>query len=84
MPPGTVLLAPAVLTISSAGVSTRTVLRQGAVVVPGGHVDPAAAEEASASRSWSPVSGLSTVTEKVTTALAPGASVPVQVSTPPA
>ncbi len=59
-------------------------LRQGGVVVPGGQVDPGAAEAAVAIRSLSPVSGLSTVTEKVTVAAAPGARVPVQVRTPPA
>ena len=76
------MLASAVLTIVSPGVRTPTVLRQGGLVVPGGQVDPAAAEAAVATRSLSPVSGLSTVTEKVTTAAAPGARVPVQVRTP--
>ena len=82
MAPGTVLLVLAVLTIVSAGVRMPTVLRQGGLVVPGGQVDPGTAEEAVAIRSLSPVSGLSTVTEKVTTAAAPGARVPVQVRTP--
>ncbi len=53
----------AVLTIVSPGVSTGTVTWQGALVVPGGHDDPAAEEVTVLTRSLSPVSGLSTVTE---------------------
>ena len=49
---------------------------QGLVVVPGGQVDPAAAEAAVVMTSLSPVSGLFTVTVKVMTADAPGGQVP--------
>ena len=44
--------------MASAGVYTATVLRHGAAVVPGGHVDPAAAEAAVMMTSLSPGSGL--------------------------
>jgi hypothetical protein len=71
-----------VASIVSIGVSTLRVLRHGAVVLPAGHVDPGAADDAVTISTLSPVSGLLTVTEKVTTALLPGASEPDQVSTP--
>ena len=51
------------------------------MVVPGGQLDPGAAEAAVVMTSLSPVSGLLTVTVKVMTAEAPGARSPVQVST---
>ncbi len=75
------LLASVVATTCSAGVSTATVLRHGAAVVPGGQLDPAAAEVAVTISSLSPVSGLCTVTENVTVTVAPTARLPVQVST---
>ena len=50
-------------------------------MVPVGQADPGAAEVAVMMTSLSPVSGLLTVTENVTVAVAPGARVPVQVST---
>ena len=53
----------AVLTIVSAGVSTGRLTWHGALVVPGGHDDPAAEEVTVLTGSLSPVSGLSTVTE---------------------
>ena len=61
--PGTAVAALAVLTIVSAGVSTGTVTWHGALVVPGGHVDPAAEEATVLMSTLPPVSGLSTVTE---------------------
>ena len=64
-----------------AGVRTVTVDRQGAAVVPAGHADPGAAEVAVMMTSLSPVSGLLTVTVNVMVAVAPGARLPVQVST---
>ena len=67
--------------MSSAGVSTATVLRHGVAVVPGGQDDPAAAEVAVTIMNLSPVSGLFTVTENVTVTVAPTARLPVQVST---
>ncbi len=50
-------------------------------MVPDGQLDPAASEVAVTISSLSPVSGLFTVTENVTVAVAPGARLPVQVST---
>ena len=63
MAPGTAVAAPAVLTMVSAGVSTGTVLAR-AAVVPGGQVEPAAAEVAVMMTSLSPVSGSWTVTDR--------------------
>ena len=50
-------------------------------MVPAGHADPGAAEVAVMMTSLSPVSGLFTVMVNVTVAVAPGARLPVQVST---
>ena len=63
-----------------AGVSTETVSEQPALLLPGGQLDPAAAEAALVIRFLSPVSGLLTVTENVTVAVPPGLRLPVQVS----
>ena len=63
VPPGVVVAVLAVFVMVRAGVSTGTVIWQGALVVPGGHDDPAAAELAAGFRSLSPVSGLLAVTE---------------------
>ena len=74
--PGAAVAALAVFTIVSPGVSTATVTWHGAVIVPGGHDDPAADDAADTISSLSPVSGLSTVTENVTVAVAPGRQAP--------
>ena len=55
------LAVAAVLTMVSAGVSTGTISWQGLLVVPGGQLDPAAAEATVVMTSLSPVSGLFTV-----------------------
>ncbi len=65
----------------SPGVSTASVLRHGAAVVPGRQDDPGAADVAVTITSLSPVSGLFTVTLNVTVTVAPTARSPVQVST---
>ena len=49
--------------------------------MPAGQADPGAAEVTVMITSLSPVSGLFTVTEKVTVAVAPAARFPVQVRT---
>ena len=54
--------ASAVLVMPSAGVSTATVTRQAAVVLPGGQVLPVAVELTLLTKALSPVSGLLTVT----------------------
>ena len=79
MPPGVAVTGAAVLVMVRAGVSTATVTWQPPLVVPGGQLDPAAAEAAVMMTSLSPVSGLLTVTVKVMTADAAGARSPVQV-----
>ena len=79
--PGVAVAGAAALVMVRPGVSTATVSWQPPVVVPGGHVEPVAAEAAVMMTSLSPVSGLLTVTVKVMTADAPGARSPVQVST---
>ena len=56
----------------------------GAVVVPGGQVDPGAAEAAVTIRVLSPLAGLFTVTENVTVTVSPRARSPVQVMRPAA
>ena len=81
MAPAVVVLAPGVLVIVSPGVSTATVLPQGAVVVPGGQVDPTAGEVTVVMTSLSPASGLRTVTEKVIVTESAGARSPVHDST---
>ena len=55
------LAVAAVLTMVSAGVSTGTTSWQGLLVVPGGQLDPAAAEATVVMTSLPPVSGLFTV-----------------------
>ena len=62
VPPGVAVAGAAALVMVRAGVSTGTVSWQGLVVVPGGQLDPAAAEAAVVMTSLSPVSGLLTVT----------------------
>ncbi len=52
--------------------------------MPGGHDDPAADDAAETISSLSPVSGSFTVTENVTSTVAPTARSPLHVSTPPA
>jgi len=79
--PGVAEAVPAVLVIVSAGVSTGTMAWQGALMVPGGQVDPWAAELAVVMTSLPPVSGSCTVTENVTVAVSPGDRFPVHVST---
>jgi hypothetical protein len=76
-PAGVVVLPPAVLVMASA--DTVTVLAHRLSVEPVAQLLPAAADDTVLDRIMSPVSGFSTVTENVTVAVAPGASVPVQV-----
>ena len=61
--PGVAVAGLAAWVMVSAGVRTAMVTRQGLAVVPGGQVDPVAAEAAAVMTSLSPVSGLFTVTE---------------------
>ena len=71
----------AVTVRSSPGISTGTAVEHRASVLPAAQLLPAAAVDTVVPRVLSPVSMLFTVTENVTVAAAPAASVPVQVST---
>ena len=60
--PGTAVPALAVVVMVMAGVSTGTVTGRAPLMVPGGQVEPSAAEVTVLMTSLSPVSGLFTVT----------------------
>ena len=75
--PGVVVATLAVETISSD--ATVTAEEQAGAVPPDGQLLPTAADVTALDKIPFPVSGLFTVTENVTVAVAPGASVPVQV-----
>ena len=75
--PGVVVATLAVLLIVSC--DTVTVEEQAGAVPPDGQLLPVAADVIALDKIPFPVSGLLTVTENVIVAVAPGASVPVQV-----
>ena len=75
--PGVVVGTLAVATMSSD--ATVTVEEHAGAVPPDGQLLPTAADVTALDKILFPVSGLFTVTENVTVAVAPGASVPVQV-----
>ena len=74
-----VVVVLAVLVMVSAGIRTVTVEVQAGARPPGGQLLPGAAEVMVLVMVLSPVSGLLTVTEKVTVADWPGSRSPVQV-----
>jgi hypothetical protein len=76
-PPGVAVLPLAVFAIASD--ATGTVLAHRESELPAAQLLPAADDDTVLDKTLSPVSGLLTVTENVTVAEAPGASVPVQV-----
>ena len=76
-----VVVVVAVLVMVRAGIRTVTVEVQAGAGPLGGQVLPGSAEMTVLVMILSPVSGLLTVTEKVTVAAWPGARSPVQVST---
>ena len=65
--------------VSSAALSTVNVAVHRASVLPDGQLEPVAAEVTTVDTDLLPVSGLFTVTEKVTVAESPGFRLPVQV-----
>lgn len=73
-----VVVTLAVLVMVRAGMRSVTVAVQAGAGPDGGQVLPAVVEVTVLVMCLSPVSGLSTVTEKVMVALAPGARLPVQ------
>ena len=75
-----VVLTVAVLAMVRAGIRSMTVAVHAGSVPPAGQLLPVAAEVTVLVRRLSPVSGLSTLTEKVMVAVAPGVRSPVQVS----
>ena len=77
MPPGTVAVVLAVLTMVSAGVSTGTLVEQRLSVPPAGQLLPSAAVFSVAVSNWLPGSGFLTVTVPVTVTVPPTGISPV-------
>ena len=75
--PGTAVVAFAVLTIDSAGVSTSVTGVHAGSLPPAGQLFPGAADTAVAVSTWSPVSGSLTVTVEVIVTVCPTAISPV-------
>ena len=75
-----VVLTVAVLVMVRAGTRSMTVAVHAGSVLPAGQLLPVAAVVTVLTSCLSPVSGLSTVTEKVMVAVTPGVRSPVQVS----
>ena len=75
--PGTAAAALAVVTMVSAGVRTGMVVLQGGPVLPVGQLLPGASEVLMSVRTWSPVSGLFTVTEPARMTVPPTGMSPV-------
>ena len=78
MAPGTAAVVFAVLVMVRAGVSTSMVVPQRGSVLPAGQLLPGASEVLISVRTWSPVSGLFTVTEPARVTVPPTGTSPVQ------
>src|ERR1700733_6788524 len=76
--PGSGVLVLAVLAMARPGMSTVVTAVQAGLALPDGQVLPGVADATVFVRVLSPVSGLSTVTEKVIVTVAPTARFPVQ------